>query len=252
MPNTAQPVQNRPSMPQQNRPIQQYRPGMPNTAQPVQNRPPMPQQNRPVQQYRPGMPNTAQPVQNRPPMPQQNRPVQQYRPGMPNTAQPVQNRPASPQNYQAPRQYRPPVPNNGNTAQPFRPAAPVTVQPAPTAPVSPSAEQTNTPAAADNAQTVGMLVCTKGGDMGENFVLKTGKNRIGVSAECTVRIKDDSLTAEHDFEIVYDEQRKLFSLVPGKNASKLFLNNESIDSAVFMRAHDTIKTGQTEYLLVVF
>ena len=217
-------------------------------AQPVPNRAGMPQQ-RPAQQYCPAAPNMAQPVQNRPGMPQQ-RPAQQYRQGAPNMAQPVQNRPAAAQNYQAPQQYRPPVQNGGGAVQQARPAVTNVELPEQAVPANAPAEQDKTPAA-DNAAMVGMLVCTKGGEMGENFALKAGRNSIGISSDCDIVIKDSTLTEEHDFEIVYDEQRKHFSLVPGKVSSKLFLNNEYVDSAVFMRAHDTIRSGQSEFLLVI-
>lgn len=158
-------------------------------------------------------------------------------------AQPVQNRPAAAQNYPAQQQYRPPVANGGAAVQ--RPAATNGAQPVQAAPAEP-----NKTSAAEAAM-VGMLVCTKGGDMGENFALKSGKNTVGVSSGCDIVIKDSALTADHGFEIVYDEQRKHFSLVPGKNASELFLNNEPVDAAVLMRAHDTVRAGQSEFLLVI-
>lgn len=97
-----------------------------------------------------------------------------------------------------------------------------------------------------------MLVCTRGDDAGKNFPLKAGVNRIGVTDDCDVVINDNTLTANHNFEVVYDERRDNFSLRPGRMASKLFLNNEYVDSSIFMQAHDTIKTGKSEFMLVVF
>ena len=104
----------------------------------------------------------------------------------------------------------------------------------------------------DNTPKVGLLVCTRGANAGSNFSLKAGKNRIGITDDCDIRITDDSLTADCSFEISFDERREMFSLVPGKIASKLFLNNEYVDSSIFMQPHDTVRIGDSEFLLVSY
>ena len=103
-----------------------------------------------------------------------------------------------------------------------------------------------------NAPKVGLLVCVKGENAGENFSLYTGRNRVGVSGYCDVQIKDASLTEDYNFEIIYDEKRESFSLLPGKLSSRLFVNDNYVDSAVFIQSHDTLRTGNSAFLLVSF
>ena len=103
-----------------------------------------------------------------------------------------------------------------------------------------------------NAPKVGLLVCVKGENAGENFSLYAGRNRVGVSGYCDVQIKDASLTEDYNFEIIYDEKRESFSLLPGKLSSRLFVNDNYVDSAVFIQSHDTLRTGNSAFLLVSF
>ena len=103
-----------------------------------------------------------------------------------------------------------------------------------------------------NAPKVGLLVCVKGENAGENFSLYAGRNRVGVSEYCDVQIKDASLTEDYNFEIIYDEKRESFSLLPGKLSSRLFVNDNYVDSAVFIQSHDTLRTGNSAFLLVSF
>ena len=119
-------------------------------------------------------------------------------------------------------------------------------------PRSPINEAPRPPVAVGTAPKVGLLVCTKGEDAGENFSLIAGRNRVGVSENCDVQIKDASLTAEYDFEIIYDDRRESFTLIPGKLSSRLFINNDYVDSPVFMQPHDVLRTGNAEFLLVSF
>ena len=114
--------------------------------------------------------------------------------------------------------------------------------------------ETKAPETSDrlNIPKVGLLVCVKGENAGENFSLFAGRNRVGVTEYCDVQINDDSLTEDYNFEIIYDEKRESFTLVPGKLSSRLFVNDDYVDSAVFIRSHDTIRTGNSAFLLVSF
>ena len=116
----------------------------------------------------------------------------------------------------------------------------------------PGAEPTEKRSENKIAKKVGLLVCTNGQDAGSNFDLKSGMNLIGVTDNCDIIIKDDSLSEPHNFSIIYDERRENYSLVPGKIASKLFLNNQYVKSAVFMQPRDTIRSGKTEFMLVPY
>ena len=99
---------------------------------------------------------------------------------------------------------------------------------------------------------VGLLVCVKGENTGENFSLYAGANRVGVSDDCDVQIKDRSLTdADHVF-VIYDERRESFSLDPGSLSSRLFVNDDSVDSPIFIQSHDTLRIGGSAFMLVSF
>ena len=99
---------------------------------------------------------------------------------------------------------------------------------------------------------VGLLVCVKGENTGENFSLYAGANRVGVSDDCDVQIKDRSLTnADHVF-VIYDERRESFSLDPGSLSSRLFVNDASVDSPIFIQSHDTLRIGGSAFMLVSF
>ncbi len=99
---------------------------------------------------------------------------------------------------------------------------------------------------------VGLLVCVKGENTGENFSLYAGVNRVGVSDDCDVQIKDRSLTdADHVF-VIYDERRVSFSLDPGSLSSRLFVNDASVDSPIFIQSHDTLRIGGSAFMLVSF
>ena len=117
---------------------------------------------------------------------------------------------------------------------------------------APAKEAPKPPVVVNTAPKVGLLVCTKGENAGENFSLVAGRNRVGISENCDVRIKDASLTDDYNFEIVYDERRENFTLVPGRLSSRLFINNDYVDTAIFMQPHDTLRTGNSEFLLVSF
>ena len=116
----------------------------------------------------------------------------------------------------------------------------------------PAAAKAPEPPVRFNAPKVGLLVCVKGENAGENFSLYAGRNRVGVSGYCDVQIKDASLTEDYNFEIIYDEKRESFSLLPGKLSSRLFVNDNYVDSAVFIQSHDTLRTGNSAFLLVSF
>lgn len=105
--------------------------------------------------------------------------------------------------------------------------------------------------AAGQAGGVGMLVCIKGRDVGVNFSLKPGVNHVGVSGNSDVRISDDTVTADFECDVVYDMRRETFSLIPGRFASKLFLNGNYVNSPVFLQPQDVIGLGETAFLLVV-
>lgn len=117
---------------------------------------------------------------------------------------------------------------------------------------APDKEPPKPPVMSKNIPKIGLLVCTKGENAGENFSLIAGRNRVGVTENCHVRIKDASLTEDYNFEIDYDERRESFTVIPGKLSSKLFINNDYVDTAIFIQPHDTIKTGNSEFLLVSF
>lgn len=113
-------------------------------------------------------------------------------------------------------------------------------------------EKPQTSASIGAVPKVGLLVCVKGEDTGENFSLHAGVNRVGISEACDVSIKDPSLTENEYFEIVYDERRESFSLNPHHLLSRLFINDICADSPIFLGAHDTIRVGSTTLMLVSF
>ena len=108
------------------------------------------------------------------------------------------------------------------------------------------------PIIVDSTPKVGLLVCTRGENAGNNFSLKAGENRVGIADDCDVRLSDDTLSAEHSFVIFYDERREIFSLLPPASSCVLILNNERVISSVFLKAHDAIRFGKSEFLLVPF
>lgn len=100
---------------------------------------------------------------------------------------------------------------------------------------------------------VGWLVCIRGGNFGEGFVLRSGRNFLGRSMSMDVCLNgDDSVSREKHAIVIYEPKGKLFIAQPGESRELFYINDEVVLSNVKLNPYDRLTIGNTELLFVPF
>ena len=97
----------------------------------------------------------------------------------------------------------------------------------------------------------GWLVCVEGEELGRDYPLYQGYNRIGRSYRMDVCITTDrSVSRENHCAVVYDEKQNEFYVVEGKNLA--YLNDQLVEGSVELQDRDVIQIGNTRLEFVAF
>lgn len=99
--------------------------------------------------------------------------------------------------------------------------------------------------------TVGVLLCVKGPNFGQTFLLKAGKNFIGRDSSMDVVISDDhSVSRYRHAIIVYEPKQRMFIGQPGESSELLYVNDKVVLDPLQLHEYDEISIGKTTLLFV--
>ena len=100
---------------------------------------------------------------------------------------------------------------------------------------------------------VGWLVCVKGAYFGQSFALKSGKNKIGRSAEMDIKLlNDESVSRTCVASIVFDARAGEFSAIPGESDSLCYISAEAIYERKVLAGFEEIELGDSEKNKFIF
>ena len=100
---------------------------------------------------------------------------------------------------------------------------------------------------------VGWLVCVEGPDRGRDYRIRSRRNFIGRDTRMDICISSDTqISRENHAVISYDPRNNSFKLVPGDSRGITYLNGETVDVPVPIKAYDRIELGETQLLFVPF
>jgi pSer/pThr/pTyr-binding forkhead associated (FHA) protein len=96
--------------------------------------------------------------------------------------------------------------------------------------------------------TVGWLVALSGKHKGEDFRLKEGKNTVGSSHECMIRLEDEYISIKHaNINCLMQDGERIFIVVDLDSTNGTFLNDsEEPVSKEELVDNDSITFGQTK------
>jgi len=100
---------------------------------------------------------------------------------------------------------------------------------------------------------VGWLVCISGNQLGRDYRLHDGYNRIGRSERMDVCIQgDDLISREDQAYVLYDARSRSFFFVAGEGRNVLYVNNQLALKGMTMplKAYDVINMGNTTLLFI--
>lgn len=103
-----------------------------------------------------------------------------------------------------------------------------------------------------NDYVTGWLVCVKGPELGRDYKLRHGFNRIGRSFSMSVCIEADQFVSrETHCSIAYDDRANNFSIVPS-SGTLTYLNGELLKEPEEIKAGDLVQIGESEFEFVAF
>ncbi|MGN0436256.1 MAG: FHA domain-containing protein [Wujia sp.] len=100
---------------------------------------------------------------------------------------------------------------------------------------------------------VGWLVCINGGNAGQSFMLKSGRNFIGRGATMDVVLTgDNSVSRDRHAIILYEPRKREFIAQPGESRELFYVNDEVVLNSQCLNAYDKLTVGSTELLFIPF
>ena len=90
---------------------------------------------------------------------------------------------------------------------------------------------------------MGWLVGTRGACYGQSFCLRSGRNRIGRSAEMDVNLDDGSVSRTCAAVVIYDPKERVFSAMPGESSSLCYVNNHALYQRMELQGYDLMEFG---------
>jgi hypothetical protein len=98
---------------------------------------------------------------------------------------------------------------------------------------------------------VGWLVCVEGKNVGKDYRLKVGSNKIGRSSGMDVAIADDNSVAREKHAAIIFEPHRLQFLVQAGDARELcYLNDEVVLTPTELQPYDILTLGETKLAFV--
>ncbi len=98
----------------------------------------------------------------------------------------------------------------------------------------------------------GWLVCVSGYEVGRDFRLHQGFNRIGRSYEWDVPLMEDpAVRKAAECAVVYDDKSNCFYAVQ-QMGGMAYLNGKLLDSSCILNSGDIIKVGESELEFIAF
>ncbi len=98
----------------------------------------------------------------------------------------------------------------------------------------------------------GWLVCINGEEAGKDYRLHAGKNFVGRSMTMDIPIVGDKTIAKvKHCAVVYDPKENHFFL-SSEEGNVVYLNDETIESYVELKADDVIRVGKTELIMIPY
>lgn len=99
--------------------------------------------------------------------------------------------------------------------------------------------------------TAGWLVCVKGEELGKDFPLYAGFNRIGRAYGNDIVLKDSQVSREEHCSIIYEEKKNVFYISP-KGGNLVYLGDEVLVGAQQIKSGQVITVGETKLEFVAF
>lgn len=78
---------------------------------------------------------------------------------------------------------------------------------------------------------------------GQSFCLRSGRNRIGRSAEMDVNLDDGSVSRTCAAVVIYDPKERVFSAMPGESSSLCYVNNHALYQRMELQGYDLMEFG---------
>lgn len=99
---------------------------------------------------------------------------------------------------------------------------------------------------------VGWLVCIKGAEAGQNYVLKTGANKVGrlASVNDVVVAEDPQISRKEHIVITFEPKQKRFYIQQGEGMGLAYLNGELICGSGILNERDRIEIGASTFVFV--
>ena len=98
---------------------------------------------------------------------------------------------------------------------------------------------------------VGLLLCVEGGNFGQTYLLKSGKNFIGRSSSMDVVISEDqSVSREKHAIVLYEPKKRMFLAQPGESSELFYINDEVVLQAEALTIYDEITLGSTKLIFI--
>jgi hypothetical protein len=136
------------------------------------------------------------------------------------------------------------------------PAAAVVVEPKPARGTPVNAELTTIGPLQKKGQAdpvVGWLVCVKGPAFGQDYPIRSERNRIGRDSLMDICVAGDNRISRDSHAIItYDPRHNQFRLSPGLARGIVYLNGRMLDASTSLDAYDMIELGETSLQFVPF
>lgn len=114
------------------------------------------------------------------------------------------------------------------------------------------AEGSDESAAEVPAFVTGWLVCIEGPEIGKDYRIGDGYNRVGRGAGMQIRIRGDrSISRDSHCAIVYEERKNQFYLAPA-SSNIVYLNGDLVTVAEVLKTGDVITLGNSRFEFVAF
>lgn len=97
---------------------------------------------------------------------------------------------------------------------------------------------------------VGYLICVKGEDYGNGFLIKSGHNNIGRSQTMDIVIMDPKVSRERQAVLTFDPMNRDFYISPGEASGLCYVNGTILLNPVKICAYDRIRMGDSELMLI--
>lgn len=96
---------------------------------------------------------------------------------------------------------------------------------------------------------VGWLVCIKGADFGSSFIIKSGRNFVGRSADMDIVLHGDSSISRVKHAIIlYEPKRREFIAQAGESRELFYVNEEVVLNSTRLKQHDILMIGNTKLM----